>query len=344
MNQVPNSRRILEVKNLKVHFETFEGTAQVLDGVSFHLDKGDTLGLVGETGCGKSITAKAILQLLPIPPAHIASGEILFEGRNTLEMDDVEIQQIRGNHISMIFQDPVTFLNPVFTIEEQMIDVILAHQKTRRKFARLHGSTVDVPVMDKEAAKAKAVELLEHVKISQAARRIHSYPHEFSGGMKQRVLIAMALSGSPQVLIADEPTTALDVTIQAQILKLMNALVHAHQNSVLLISHDLGIIAKLCKRVAVMYAGNIVETCDTATVFTKQCHPYTKGLLKSIPLFSSERKRLQGIRGTIPNFVTPPSGCRFHPRYAEAMDICRQRKPELLELDTGHQVSCFLYT
>ncbi len=343
MNQVPNSRPILEVNNLKVHFDTFEGTAQVLDGVSFHLDKGDTLGLVGETGCGKSITVKAILQLLPIPPARIASGEILFEGRNILEMDDAEIQQIRGNQISMIFQDPVTFLNPVFTIEEQMVDVILAHQKTRQKFARLHGSTVDVPIMDKEAAKAKAVELLEHVKIPQAVRRIHSYPHEFSGGMRQRVLIAMALSGSPQVLIADEPTTALDVTIQAQILKLMNALVQAHQNSVLLISHDLGIIAKLCKRVAVMYAGNIVETCDTATIFTKQFHPYTKGLLKSIPVFSSERKRLQGIQGTIPNFVTPPSGCRFHPRCSEVMDICRQQKPELLELDTGHQVSCFLY-
>jgi peptide/nickel transport system ATP-binding protein len=231
----------------------------------------------------------------------------------------------------------------VFTIEQQMMDVILAHQKTRRKFVRAHGKTADVTIMDKKAVKAKAIELLQHVKIPQAAQRIRSYPHEFSGGMRQRVLIAMALSGSPQVLIADEPTTALDVTIQAQILKLMTELVQAHQNSVLLISHDLGVVAKLCQRVAVMYAGNIVETCDTETIFTKPLHPYTRGLLKSIPVFSAARERLQGIRGTIPNFIIPPPGCRFHPRCPEVMDICRQRKPELLEVSPGHQVSCFLY-
>jgi oligopeptide/dipeptide ABC transporter ATP-binding protein len=340
MNQSP----ILEIKNLKVHFDTFEGTAQVLDGVSLHLHKGDTLGLVGETGCGKSITAKAILRLLPVPPARVASGEILFEGRNIIDMDDTEIQQIRGNQIAMIFQDPVTFLNPVFTIEEQMIDVILAHQKTRQKFARTHGKAANATVMDKKAARAKAIELLHHVKIPQAAQQIRSYPYEFSGGMRQRVLIAMALSGSPQILIADEPTTALDVTIQAQILKLMNDLVHEHHNSVLLISHDLGVVAKLCKRIAVMYAGNIVETCDPETIFTRPFHPYTKGLLKSIPVFSSARERLQGIRGTIPNFITPPPGCRFHPRCPEMMEICRQKKPELLEVTPGHQVSCFLYT
>jgi oligopeptide/dipeptide ABC transporter ATP-binding protein len=344
MNQSPNFKPILEIKNLRVHFDTFEGTAQVLDGVTLHLHKGDTLGLVGETGCGKSITARTILRLLPTPPARIASGEILFEGRNILEMDDTEIQQIRGNQIAMIFQDPTTFLNPVFTIEHQMIDVILAHQKTRQKFAREQGMAADGTVMDKKAARAKAIELLQHVKIPQAAERIRSYPHEFSGGMRQRVLIAMALSGSPQILIADEPTTALDVTIQAQILKLMNELVHEHHNSVLLISHDLGVVAKLCKRVAVMYAGNIVETCNTETIFSKPLHPYTKGLLKSIPIFSSTRKRLQEIRGNIPNFITPPPGCRFHPRCPELMDICSQKKPELSEVNSGHQVSCFLYT
>ena len=341
MNQ---SKLILEIKNLKIHFNTFEGTAQVVDGVSFSLHKGDTLGLVGETGCGKSITAKAILRLLPTPPTRIASGEILFEDRDILKMDDPEIQQIRGNQIAMIFQDPVTFLNPVFTIEHQMVDVIVAHQKTRQKFIRAHDKAGDGAVIDKEAAKAKAIELLQHVRIPQAARRIRSYPHEFSGGMRQRVLIAMALSGSPQILIADEPTTALDVTIQAQILKLMKDLVQEHHNSVLLISHDLGVVAKLCTRIAVMYAGNIVETCPTATIFNRPLHPYTKGLLKSIPVFSSARERLQGIRGNIPNFVTPPPGCRFHPRCPEVMDICRQKKPELLEMSSGHQVSCFLYT
>jgi oligopeptide/dipeptide ABC transporter ATP-binding protein len=337
------SKAMLEVNDLRVHFDTFEGTAQVLDGVSFSLRKGDSLGLVGETGCGKSITVKAILQLLPIPPARIASGEIHFEGQNLLEIGEEEIQQIRGNQISMIFQDPVTYLNPVFTIEEQLVDVILAHQKTQQRFARLHGKSANGSVMDKPAAKAKAIELLEHVKIPQAAQRIRSYPHEFSGGMKQRVLIAMALSGSPQVLIADEPTTALDVTIQAQILKLMSDLVHEHHNSVLLITHDLGVVAKLCQRVAVMYAGNIVETCRTETIFTQALHPYSKGLLQSIPVFSAAKSRLQEIRGTIPNFVTPPPGCRFHPRCQEVMDICQQKKPELLEVSPGHQVSCFLY-
>ncbi|PIE31378.1 peptide ABC transporter ATP-binding protein [candidate division KSB3 bacterium] len=340
MNQ---SKPILEVNNLKIHFNTFEGTAQVVDGVSFSLKKGDTLGLVGETGCGKSITAKAILRLLPTPPTQIAAGEIVFEGRNILKMGEPEIQQIRGNQIAMIFQDPVTFLNPVFTVEHQMVDVILAHQKTRQKFAKKHGGAGNGPIIDKEAARARAIELLQHVKIPQAAQRIRSYPHEFSGGMRQRVLIAMALSGSPQILIADEPTTALDVTIQAQILKLMKELVQEHHNSVLLISHDLGVVAKLCQRVAVMYAGNIVETCPTATIFTEPLHPYTKGLLKSIPIFSSARERLQGIRGNIPNFVTPPSGCRFHPRCSEAMDICRQKKPELSEMNPGHQIRCFLY-
>ena len=343
MSQTSNLTPILEVNDLKVHFETFEGTAQVLDGVSFQLYRGDTLGLVGETGCGKSITAKTILQLLPTPPARIASGSILYQGQNILTMNGTEIQQIRGNQIAMIFQDPVTFLNPVFTIEHQMIDVILAHQKTRLKFDRAHGTTQDKPILDRHTARAKAVELLNHVRIPQAEKRIRSYPHEFSGGMKQRVLIAMALSGSPQVLIADEPTTALDVTIQAQILKLMNDLVHEHQNSVLLISHDLGVVAKLCKRVAVMYAGNVVETCSTDIIFSEPLHPYTKGLLRSIPVFSSERKRLQEIRGNIPNFITPPPGCRFHPRCPHVMDICRQQKPELKEIHPGHHVRCFLY-
>jgi len=322
---------VLRMNDLKIDFGTFEGTAQVLDGVSLRLNRGDTLGLVGETGCGKSITAKAILGLLPVPPTRIVSGEILFHSEDLLRIPEKEMEKIRGNKIAMIFQDPMTYLNPVFSIEKQMVDVILGHARDDGK-----------PMIRKEALE-KAIDLLDAVRIPNPRLRIKEFPHEFSGGMRQRVLIAMALSGEPEILIADEPTTALDVTIQAQILHLIRELVHRFHHSVLLISHDLGVVASVCRRIAVMYAGNIVELTTTEKIFDQPSHPYTKGLLQSIPNLAKRKEALVGIRGFIPNFIDPPQGCRFHPRCNYAMHICRQQKPILNEIDEAHQVACFLF-
>jgi oligopeptide/dipeptide ABC transporter ATP-binding protein len=329
-------RPVLEIKDLKIEFGTFEGTSHVLDGIHLTLGRGDTLGLVGETGCGKSITAKAILRLLPVPPARIVSGEILFEGEDLLRKSEEEMKKIRGRRIAMVFQDPMAFLNPVFTIEEQLVDVILAHEGG-------DGSRIQGERLDRKRAIEKAIELLREVKIPQPESRIKSYPHEFSGGMRQRVLIAMALSHSPQILIADEPTTALDVTIQAQILRLMDELVQRHGHSVLLISHDLGIVARVCRRIAVMYAGNIVESCSTVQLFKKPLHPYTQGLLNSILTFSKREGEAQVIQGVIPDLIEPPSGCRFHPRCPSSMEICEKEKPSWIESEEGHWVSCHLY-
>lgn len=324
---------VLTIRDLRVEFDTFEGIAQVLDGIHLTIGEKETLGLVGETGCGKSITAKAILRLLPIPPARILSGEILFNGRDLLRISDEEMKEIRGRQIAMVFQDPMTFLNPVFTIEEQLVDVLLAHKGQEAPKKRL----------DRKEAKKRAIELLKEVKIPQPELRIKSYPHEFSGGMRQRVLIAMALSRSPQILIADEPTTALDVTIQAQILKLLKDLVDQYGHSVLLISHDLGVVAKVCKRIAVMYAGNIVEDCFTPQLFRNPLHPYTRGLLNSILTFKERNQEAQGIPGTLPDLIHPPSGCRFHPRCREAMKVCEVKKPPMIEIEANHRVSCHLY-
>jgi oligopeptide/dipeptide ABC transporter ATP-binding protein len=329
-------RPVLEIKDLKIEFGTFEGTSHVLDGIHLTLGRGDTLGLVGETGCGKSITAKAILRLLPVPPARIVSGEILFEGEDLLRKSEEEMKKIRGRRIAMVFQDPMAFLNPVFTIEEQLVDVILAHEGG-------DGSRIQGERLDRKRAIEKAIELLREVKIPQPESRIKSYPHEFSGGMRQRVLIAMALSHSPQILIADEPTTALDVTIQAQILRLMDELVQRHGHSVLLISHDLGIVARVCRRIAVMYAGNIVESCSTVQLFKKPLHPYTQGLLNSILTFSKREGEAQVIQGVIPDLIEPPPGCRFHPRCPSSMEICEKEKPSWIESEEGHWVSCHLY-
>jgi oligopeptide/dipeptide ABC transporter ATP-binding protein len=324
---------LLDIEDLRIEFDSFEGTSHVLDGVSFSLDRGETMGLVGETGCGKSITAKAILRLLPEPPARIVSGRILFAGVDLLQKQKHEMRNIRGTKIAMVFQDPMTFLNPVFTIEEQLADVIRAHREDIGKERGRHPSPV----------REKVIDLLRDVRIPHPESRMKSYPHEFSGGMRQRVLIAMALSGSPELLIADEPTTALDVTIQAQILKLIQELVDRHHLSVLLISHDLGVVAKICKRIAVMYAGNIVESGTTAQIFKQPLHPYTQGLLNSILKFTKRESEAQAIEGTIPNLIEPPPGCRFHPRCLKAMEICKTGKPPFLEMEEGHWVSCRLY-
>lgn len=322
---------IMEVKDLKIHFDTFDGTAQVLDGCSFRLGRGDTLGLVGETGCGKSITAKAILGLLPVPPTRIVSGEIRFHSRDLLALPEKDLEKIRGNQIAMIFQDPMTYLNPVFSIEKQMIDVIRGHTRHTNK------------TVSRKTAREKAIGLLDAVNISNPRKRIKEFPHEFSGGMRQRVLIAMALSGDPEVLIADEPTTALDVTIQAQILRLIRELVERFHHSVLLISHDLGVVAAVCRRIAVMYAGNIVELTTIERIFENPSHPYTRGLLRSIPNLARREDNLVGIRGSIPNFIEPPQGCRFHLRCDHAMDACRKFKPVLNDIEAEHRVACFLY-
>jgi len=245
------------------------------------------------------------------------------------------MKEIRGRQIAMVFQDPMTFLNPVFTIEEQLVDVILAHGKG-------DDSILQGERLNRKRAVGKAIELLGEVKIPQPELRIKSYPHEFSGGMRQRVLIAMALSRSPQILIADEPTTALDVTIQAQILWLINDLVQRHGHSVLLISHDLGVVARVCRRIAVMYAGSIVENCSTVQLFKRPLHPYTQGLLNSVLTFSKRESEAQGIKGVIPDLIQPPSGCRFHPRCFEMMEICKKEKPSMIEIEEGHWVSCHL--
>ena len=334
---------LLEVKNLHVHFHIFEGTAKVLEDVSFSLEAGDTLGLVGESGCGKSVTAQAIIGLLPRPPAEVVRGEIWFEGSDLVRKSDVELRALRGTRISMVFQDPLSYLNPVFTIGEQLVDVILTH--------RAHGLRGLMDALGKRvwgrqeirAAREAAAGLLRQVNIPQPEQRLDHYPHEFSGGMRQRVLLAMALAGSPRLLLADEPTTALDVTIQAQILRLLESLVARQGISVLLISHDLGVVSRLCRRVAVMYAGTIAESAEARSLFQRPLHPYTQGLLRAIPRNVRRQQALGAIPGTIPGLVAPPSGCRFHPRCASAMPVCREVAPPPVLVEVGHTVRCHLY-
>ena len=334
---------LLEVVDLHVHFHTFEGTAKVLEGVSFSLEAGDTLGLVGESGCGKSVTAHSIIGLLPRPPAEVVKGRILFEGENLLEKTDAEMRGLRGTRISMVFQDPMAYLNPVFTIGEQLTDVILAHRGEGVRGAADMAMRWVWATAELAEVRRLALELLRQVNIPQPEERLGSYPHEFSGGMRQRVLLAMALAGSPRLLLADEPTTALDVTIQAQILRLLARLVEVQGISVLLISHDLGVVSRMCRRVAVMYAGTIVESADVRTLFRDPLHPYTQGLLRSIPRNVRRQDPLQGIPGAIPNLVSPPTGCRFHPRCPQAMDVCRRTPPAMIPIAAGHTVACHLY-
>ena len=334
---------LLEVRDLHVHFRTFEGTAKVLEGIDFSLERGDTLGLVGESGCGKSVTAQAIIGLLPRPPAEVVGGEVWFEGENLLSRGDAEMRALRGTRISMVFQDPMSYLNPVFTIGEQLTDVILSHgarglRGPMEVVARRLWGTADLA-----RARERAVALLRRVNLPHPEEGLDRYPHEYSGGMRQRVLLAMALAGSPRLLLADEPTTALDVTIQAQILRLIGHLVRTEGISVLLISHDLGVIGRICRRVAVMYAGTIVESAEVRTLFRDPKHPYTQGLLRSIPRNVRRRDQLVGIPGTIPNLVRPPCGCRFHPRCPRVMEVCRAVRPVPVDVAPGHRVCCHLY-
>jgi oligopeptide/dipeptide ABC transporter ATP-binding protein len=324
---------VLEIRDYRLNFNTFDGVYHALDGVNLSVGKGQSLGIVGETGCGKSVTVRNVLGLLPTPPAEVISGEILYNGKDMLKVTPEEMQKIRGIEIAMIFQDPMTYLNPVFTIGTQMVDVILAHQKALDKHAR----------KNRREARAHAIEMLRKVHLPNPESQIDRYPHELSGGMRQRVLIAMALSGKPKLLIADEPTTALDVTIQAQILDLIAELVEDMGLSVVIITHDLGVVAKICDNVAVMYAGQVVEYGAIEDVFANPKHPYTEGLLKSIPHPGKPPEELYGIPGFLPNLLTPPTGCRFQERCPKAMDICGT--PPLNRNNAGQDrtVLCHLY-
>ena len=317
---------LLEVKDLKTDFYTDEGVVRSVDGVSFSVAKGETLGVVGESGCGKSITSMSIMQLIE-KPGKIINGEIIFKGEDLLKKSTEEMRKIRGKEIAMIFQEPMTSLNPVYTIGQQITEALLIHED-----------------ITKEEAHDRAVKMLELVKIPDAERRMKSYPHEFSGGMRQRVMIAMALSCRPEYLICDEPTTALDVTIQAQILDLINELKEKTGTSVMMITHDLGVISEVADNVMVMYAGQVVEYADVHTIFENPEHPYTVGLMKCIPQLDGDaEQKLFTIKGMVPNFNEMPKGCRFCPRCPYAKDICRERIPDLVEHD-GHQVRCFKYT
>jgi len=324
---------LLSVQDFRLEFDTFDGVYKAIDGIGFDLAPGESLGIVGETGCGKSVTAKSIMGLLPSPPARVRDGRILFGGEDLLRVGERRMRAIRGNEIAMIFQDPMTYLNPVFSIGTQLVDVILAHQRSRPRAER----------MTREQARDHAVEMLRRVHLPNPERQLDSYPHQLSGGMRQRVLIAMALSGRPRLLIADEPTTALDVTIQAQILDLIGELRRDLGLSVVMITHDLGVVASVCDRVVVMYAGQIVEDASVARLFDHPSHPYTRGLLAAVPHPGRPAASLSSISGSLPNLLDPPAGCRFHGRCPLAGDDCL-RPPPISTIADGHRVACWRAT
>ena len=316
-------RVILKIQeDLKTYFFTFDGVAKAVDGVNFEIAEGETFGLVGETGCGKSVTALSVLRLVD-PPGKIVSGEILFAGEDLLKMKAREMREVRGNKIGMIFQDPMSSLNPVMTVGFQLEESIRLHKGVREK-----------------KAGQLAIEMLEQVRIPDPSRVMKRFPHELSGGMQQRVMIGIALCCHPRLIIADEPTTALDVTIQAQILRLICDLKHDFGSSMLMITHNLGLVSKYCDRVGVMYAGSLVEVCDVSSIFSEPLHPYTKGLIEAIPKVNVERETLPVISGRIPDIIHPPPGCKFHPRCQAVSPRCSEEKPKLLEATPGHWVAC----
>ena len=316
---------LIQVKNLQTSFFTPEGEVRAIDGISFEIAEGKTLGLVGESGCGKSVTSLSIMRLIQSPPGKIVGGEIFYRGKDLLKLGNEEMRKIRGNEISMIFQEPMTSLNPVFTVGNQIGEAIKLHQG-----------------LNKQATRAKTIDMLRLVKIADPESRVDSYPHQLSGGMRQRVMIAMALSCNPSLLIADEPTTALDVTIQAQILELIKELQQKIGGmALLLITHDLGVVAEQADDVAIMYAGKIVERASTQAIFSRPFHPYTVGLLNSLPsVGGAKKKRLDAIPGMVPNPLNLPSGCRFRDRCPKAADACAQSEPQLVVKEPGHSVAC----
>ncbi|HKK66284.1 MAG TPA: ABC transporter ATP-binding protein [Clostridia bacterium] len=326
-----SEEKILQVEDLKTYFKTDEGTVKAVDGVSFSLGRKESLGIVGESGSGKSVTNQSLLRLIPSPPGKIVGGSVKLEGVDILKLPKSKLRNIRGNKISMIFQDPMTSLNPFLKISTQMIETIMLHQHEDKKTAREH-----------------SIEMLRMVGLPKPERRIDNYPHQFSGGMRQRVMIAMALSCKPQVLIADEPTTALDVTIQAQILEIMQDLSDRLGTALIMITHDLGVVAGLCDRIAVMYAGRIVEEADTESLFEEPKHPYTQGLISSVPRLDKKTgKKLSSIPGQPPNLIDLPDCCPFYPRCPHVMDICKNKYPSEVKTEDGsstRRVSCWLYS
>ncbi len=333
---------LVDIQNLHLDMGTLDGVAHVLNGVNLTIHRGDLVGLVGETGCGKSLTAMSIPQLTPKPPARYVEGRVYFRGENVLDKSETELRYLRAHHIGVIFQDPMTGLNPVFTIEQQMVDAILSREDA---ISATYWGLKWLPsnCERRRRARERAIALLRRVGIPEPERRIHSYPHEFSGGMRQRVLIAMAIAGRPDLLIADEPTTALDVSVQAQILRLIAELVREIQLTVLLITHNIGVVAQLCNRIAVMYAGAIVEEGPVRRVLRAPFHPYTQGLLKAIPTETTPKGKLQGVPGSVPNLYSPPPGCRFAPRCAYARSVCTLQQPPMTTIDEDHHVACILY-
>jgi oligopeptide/dipeptide ABC transporter ATP-binding protein len=367
---------ILSVRNLKTYFFTYAGVVRALEGIDLDIYKGETLGLVGETGCGKSVTSLSIMRLVPDPPGKIVGGEIMYKGEDLLKKSEEEMQQIRGSKITMVFQDPMTFLNPVLTIGDQVSEVIALHEDLARDVVRSRIGEVEEAIKQldssssdrerlmnrlkeleavkdsppkfsrrelKKAALRRTIEVLKLVQMPSPEKVVKQYPHELSGGMRQRAIIAMALSCSPDLLIADEPTTSLDVTIQAQILQLLSELKKKIGSSILIITHDMGIVAEICDRVGVMYAGNVIEAAQTKALFRNPLHPYTQGLLKAIPKLHRDVQELEIIPGSVPNLIYPPSGCRFHPRCPFRMDICDKEFPSFIEIEPGHSVACYLY-
>jgi oligopeptide transport system ATP-binding protein len=315
---------LLEIENLAVEFRTDDGVVRAVDGVSMAIEPGETLGIVGESGSGKSVSSLAVLGLIPQPPGKITSGRAMFGSRDLLKLSHRELSEIRGNRIAMIFQDPMTSLNPFLTVAQQLMEVTQLHLRHTQAEALRH-----------------AIEMLERVGIPAAARRVHDYPHQFSGGMRQRVMIAMALSCKPALLIADEPTTALDVTIQAQILELMRELQRAEGTAIVLITHDLGVVANMCRRVNVMYAGRYIEEASIDDLFVRPRHPYTVGLLQSIPRLDDAKAQLTPIRGQPPDLAHLPGGCAFQPRCPNAIDRCNGEVPVLSLTDNGQRFACF---
>jgi oligopeptide/dipeptide ABC transporter ATP-binding protein len=365
---------ILSIRDLHTYFFTYGGVVKALDGVSLDVYRNETLGIVGETGCGKSVTALSVLRIVPSPPGKIVGGQILFNGENLLEMTDDEMRKIRGSKIAMVFQDPMTYLNPVMKIGDQIAEPIILHQDLKddyvnfkvellkKKLAKKQPAEIRKDKLDRETRKIrrrsltqlpqgdlkkvalrKSVEVLKLVRMPYAEDVVNSYPHELSGGMRQRAMIAMALSCRPDIFIADEATTALDVTVQAQILTLMNELKKEVGTTNIIITHDMGIVAETCDRAAVMYAGVVVELAPVEDLFAHKLHPYTQGLFAAIPEVSAKTGELQTIPGMVPNLINPPTGCRFHPRCKHAMAICSKQKPEMTEERPNHFVACYLY-
>ena len=319
-------KNLLEVKNLTIQFKSEEGIVKAINNMNFSIKKKEKVGIVGESGSGKSVTSLSIMGLIPNPPGEITEGEILFKGNDIVKLSNSQIRKIRGNEISMIFQEPMTSLNPILTCGFQIAESLMLHKG-----------------MNKKNALSRAVKLLESVGIPDPKNNAKRYPHQLSGGMKQRVMIAMALACEPEILIADEPTTALDVTIQAQILNLMNKLCDDHDTSIILITHDLGVVSEVCDKVIVMYTGHVLEQAATKELFENSFHPYTKGLINSIPKITKEKYRLQEIKGMVPNPTEKIEGCSFYPRCEFAKEICKKEKPELIEIEENHFVRCWLY-